>query len=168
AHPREITFKDAFVDDLAYRLETRTFFSKELSNTATDRPPGWFVNATNDPTNRLPRQGVFVAAKPFGPTGSDSGVMLTIKLKHLGAALNQSIGRFRLSVTTTDEPKRVVNISARLRPILSIPLPERTRKQKEDLSAQFRATTPLLKPDRDRLETLRDEMKALNITTALV
>jgi mono/diheme cytochrome c family protein len=169
AQPREISFKDAFVDDQAYRLETKAFFSKELGNTATDRPPGWFVNATNDSTSsavgRLPRQGVFVAEKPFG---RDSSATLTIKLKHLGGSLNQGIGRFRLSVTTTDEPKRVVSVLARLRPILSISPPERTQKQRGDLSSQFRATTPLLKPDRDRLEKLRDEMKALNITTALV
>ncbi|MGH9938803.1 MAG: DUF1553 domain-containing protein, partial [Blastocatellia bacterium] len=168
AKPHEISFKDAFVDDLAYRIETRAFFSKEPGNTATDRPPGWFVNATNDPTNRLPRQGVFVAENPFGPTGPDSVATLTIRLRHLGGSLNQGMGRFRLSITTTDEPKRVVSISAKLRPILSIPPPERARKQSEDLSAQFRASTPTLKPDRDHLEKLRDEMKALNITTALV
>ena len=163
--PHEISFKDAFVDDQAYRIETKAFFSKEPGNTATDRPPGWFVNATNDQTNRLPRQGVFVAVKPFD---ADSGATLTIKLKHLGGSLNQGMGHFRLSVTTTDEPKRVVGVSARLRPILLIPLAERSRKQREDLSTQFRAVTPLLKPERDRLEKLRDEMKALNITTALV
>src|SRR5262249_21185111 len=142
--------------------------NKELGNTATDRPPGWFVNATNDQTNRLPRQGVFVAAQPFGPTGSDSSATLTIKLRHLGGSLNQGIGRFRLSATTSDEPKRVVSVSAKMRPILSIAAPERTRKQREDLSAQFRATTATLKSDRDRLEDLRNEMKALNITYALV
>ncbi len=168
AQPREIVFKDAFVDDQAYRLETRAFFSKELGDTATDRPPGWFVNATNDRTDRLPRQGVFVAADPFGPIGSEIDATLRIRLKHLGGSLNQGMGRFRLSVTATDEPKRVVSVSARLRPILSIPPSERAQKQQEDLSAQFRATTPILKTDRDRLEKLRDEMKALKITIALV
>ena len=168
AQPREIVFKDAFVDDLAYRIETKAFFSKEPGNTATDRPPGWFVNATNDQTSRLPRQGVFVAENPFGPIEPDSGATLTIRLKHLGGSLNQGIGRFRLSITTTDEPKRVVSVPAKLRPILSIPPPERALKQSEDLSAQFRATTATLKPDRDRLEKLRNEMRALNITTALV
>src|SRR5262249_10168930 len=163
--PREVSFRDVFVDDQAYRIETKAFFSKEPGNTATDRPPGWFVNATNDQTNRLPRQGVFVAAKPFD-AGADA--TLTIKLKHLGGSLNQGMGHFRLSVTTTDEPKRVVSVPARLRPILSIPPPERARKQREDLSAQFRATTPALKPERDRLERLRDEVRALDITTALV
>jgi hypothetical protein len=166
--PREISFKDVFVDDQAYRIETREFFSKEPGNPATDRPPGWFVNATNDQTNRLPRQGVFLASGPFGPIGTDSGATLTIRLKHLGGSLNQSMGRFRLSITTTEEPKRVVSVPARLRPVLSIPPPERARRQREDLSAQFRAATPLLKPERDRLEKLRAEMRALNITTALV
>jgi mono/diheme cytochrome c family protein len=165
AQSREIVFKEIFVDDQAYKIETKAFFSKAPGNTATDRPPGWFINATKDPTKRLPRQGVFVAEKPFG---SDPGATLTIKLKHLGGSLNQGIGRFRLSVTTTEEPKRIVSVSAKLRPILSIPPSDRTQTQREDLSAQFRATTPLLKADRDRLEKLRDEMKALNITTALV
>jgi len=167
ARPTEIAFKDAFVDDLAYRLETKAFFSKEVGNTALDRPPGWFVNATNDPATfgRLARQGVFAAEKPFG---FDSGTRLTIKLKHLGGSLNQGIGRFRLSITTTEEPKRMVSVPARLRPIFSIPVAERTQKQREDLSAQFRAATPLLKADRDRMERLRDELRALDITTALV
>ncbi|HKQ72084.1 MAG TPA: PSD1 and planctomycete cytochrome C domain-containing protein [Blastocatellia bacterium] len=168
SQPREISFKDVFADDQAYRIETRAFFSKEPGNPATDRPPGWFVNATNDQTNRLPRQGVFLAAKPFGPVGAETGATLTIRLRHLGGSLNQSIGRFRLSITTTEEPKRVVSVSARLRPILSLPRSERARRQREDLSAQFRAATPLLKSERDRLEQLREEMKALNITTALV
>ncbi len=168
SQPREITFREVFVDDQAYRIETRAFFSKEPGNPATDRPHGWFVNATNDPTNRLPRQGIFLTARPFGPTGTDTGATLTIRLKQQGGSLNQAIGRFRLSITTSEDTKRIVSVSSRLRPILTIPLPDRTRKQREDLSAQFRATTPLLKPDRDRLEKLREEMRALNITTALV
>ncbi len=170
--PREIKFKDAFADDQAYGIDTRAFFGKGSGLAATDRPPGWFVNATNDQTanqaGRLPRQGVFVAASPFGSQGADSGATLTIRLKHLGGSLNQGMGRFRLSITTAGEPKRIVSVPARLRPILSIPTAERSRKQLEDLSAQFRATTPMLKADRDRLEKLKNDMKALNITTALV
>src|SRR5262245_64440287 len=78
------------------------------------------------------------------------------------------MGRFRRSVTTTDEPSRIVSVPARMRPVLSIPPSERSGKQREDLSAQFRAASTLLKADRDRLEKLRSEMRALNITTALV
>ncbi|HEV2667279.1 MAG TPA: DUF1553 domain-containing protein, partial [Blastocatellia bacterium] len=165
AEPHEISFRNAFVDDQAYGINTRALFSKELGDVATDTPSGWFVNATNDQIERLPRQGVFVAEKPFD-SGPDA--TLTIRLKFLGGSLNQGMGRFRLSVTTTDEPRRVVSVPARLRPILSIPQSERSQKQKEDLYAQFRAASKLLKADRDRLEKLRGEMRALNITTALV
>jgi Protein of unknown function (DUF1553)/Protein of unknown function (DUF1549)/Planctomycete cytochrome C len=165
AEPHEIGFKNAFVDDQAYGINTRALFGKEVGDVATDTPSGWFVNATNDQTERLPRQGVFVAEKPFD---ADSGATLTIRLKYLGGSLNQGMGRFRLSVTTTDEPRRIVSVPARMRPVLSIPPSERSGKQREDLSAQFRAASTLLKADRDRLEKLRSEMRALNITTALV
>ena len=165
AEAREIGFKNAFVDDQAYGINTRTFFGKDLGDVATDTPSGWFVNATSDQTERLPRQGVFVAEKPFD---AGSGATLTIRLKYLGGSLNQGMGRFRLSVTTTDEPSRIVSVQARLRPILSIPLSERSQKQKEDLFAQFRAAATMLKAERDRLNKLRGEMRALNITTALV
>jgi hypothetical protein len=165
AEPHEIGFKNAFVDDQAYGINTRALFGKEVGDVATDTPSGWFVNATKDQTERLPRQGVFVAEKPFD---ADSGATLTIRLKYLGGSLNQGMGRFRLSVTTTDEPRRIVSVPARVRPALSIPPSERSGKQREDLSAQFRAASTLLKTDRDRLEKLRSEMRALNITTALV
>jgi hypothetical protein len=159
-----VKFKEAFVDDSAYRLEVKRFFSREIGDLATDRPPGWFINATND-QNRLPRQAVFIPEKPLSFA---SGATLTIKLKHQGGSLNQAIGRFRLSLTAAAEPKRIVSIPARLRPILSIPVAGRTQKQREDLSALFRATTPSLKRERDRLEQLKTELKALGIVTALV
>jgi hypothetical protein len=162
--PKSIKFKDVFVDDSAYKLEAKQFFNREIGNAATDRPPGWFVNATND-QSRLARQGVFVPETPFGFV---TGTMLTIKLKHLGGSLNQGIGRFRISVTTTEEPRRIVSIPARLRPILSIPIAERQQKQREGLSAQFRTVTPLLKRERDRVEQLKNDLKALGIVTALV
>ena len=165
AEPREISFKNAFVDDQAYGINTRALFGKELGDVATDTPSGWFVNATNDQTERLPRQGVFVAEKPFD---ADSGATLTIRLKYLGGSLNQAMGRFRLSVTTIDEPRRIVSVPARLLPILSILPSERSQKQRDDLFAQFRAASTLLKADRDRMEKLRGEIRALNITTTLV
>ncbi len=162
--PQAIRFRDAYVDDSAYRVDVKQFLGSEVSNTAKDRPPGWHINATKD-QERLPRQGLFVPVKPFGFEG---GTVLTIKLKHLGGTLNQGIGRFRLSVTTTEEPKRIVSIPALLRPILSIPVAARTKKQIEDLSTQFRANTPLLKRDRDRVEQVKKEIKAMGIVTALV
>jgi mono/diheme cytochrome c family protein len=162
AKPQSIVLKDVFVDDSAYRIEKKEFFSTKPVNTATDRPAGWFVNATGDQM-RLPRQAVFVAEKPFNPAGT-----LSIRMKYLGGSLNQGIGRFRISVTNSLDPRKVVSIPARLRPVLSIPIEKRTEKQKTDLAAQFRATTPLLKRDRDRLDQLRTDLRSLGIVSALV
>jgi mono/diheme cytochrome c family protein len=162
--PGPIEFKDAIVDDAAYGVAVKMFFGGETVNVATDQPPGWFVNATNDQT-RMPRQGVFIPEKPFG---FDGGTTLTIKLKHLGGSLNQGIGRFRLSVTAVTEPARIASIPARTRQILAIPAASRTKKQSEDLAGQFRAVTPLLKYERERIAQLKKDMKALGIVTALV
>jgi mono/diheme cytochrome c family protein len=159
-----IKFVNARVDDAAYGVAVKEFFSGDAVDVATDQPPGWFVNATNDRT-RMARQGVFIPEKPFGLAG---GTLLTIKLKHLGGSLNQGIGRFRLSVTTIADPVRIVSIPAGMRQILAIPAASRTKKQREDLAAQFRAATPLLKHERERIAQLKKEMKELGIVTALV
>ncbi len=159
-----ISLKEAAVDNAAYRIEQKQFLGKEPAAVATDRPTGWFVNATGDET-RLPRQGVFLADSPFG---FDAGTQLTIRLKHTAGSLNQAIGRFRLSITTAGEAKKIVSISAQLRPALAKTPSARTQKEREDLAAAFRQQTPLLKADRDRLEKLRDSLKELNIVTALV
>lgn len=164
AQAQAINFTDGAVDDSAYRFEAKRFFEPETFTGAVDRPRGWYVNATNDET-RLNRNAVFVAAKPFGFAG---GTTLTVKLKHTGGALGQGIGRFRLSVASTDEPLRTTAVPARLKPVLSLPAEQRTAKQKADLTGLFRNVTPLLKAERERLSKLRDELKELGIVTALV
>ena len=162
--PLTIKFKDAIVDDAAYGLNVEQFFRSESGDLATDHPPGWFINATND-EKRLVRQGVFIPGAAFG---FEEGTALTIKLKHMGGSLNQGIGRFRLSLTTSQEPKRIASIPARMRPILSLAAEARTKKQKDDLAAHFRATSPILKRERERIEQLKQEMRSGKITTALV
>jgi mono/diheme cytochrome c family protein len=159
-----VNFVNALVDDAAYGVAAKEFFGGETVNVATDQPPGWFVNATNDQT-RIARQGVFIPEKPFG---FEKGTILTIELKHMGGSLNQGMGRFRLSLTTGAEPARIVGIPARMRQILAIPADSRTKKQAEDLSGQFRAVTPLLKNERGRIAQLKKDMRALGIVTALV
>jgi hypothetical protein len=131
---------------------------------AVDAPRGWYINATRDEV-RLDRQGVFIPTRPFG---SARGTALTIRLKFLGGSLGQGIGRFRISVTSDADPLRIVKLPARLRPVLEKPGAGRTAKERDDLSAQFRALTPLLKAQRDRLAKLRDQLKELGITTALI
>jgi mono/diheme cytochrome c family protein len=164
ASAQAIKMRDVRVDDAAYRVAVKEFFGGDAVNVAIDQPPGWFVNATGD-QRRLTRQGVLIPEKPFGFPG---GTFLTIKLKHLGGSLNQGIGRFRLSLTSSVEPGRIVSIPAQMRQMLAIPANSRTKEQVEELGKQYRAGSPLLKNERERIAQLRNDLNALGIVTALV
>ena len=100
--------------------------------------------------------------------GRSAGARLRIRLKHQGAVVGQALGRFRLSVTSSNTPQRVVEIPARLRPILAIAAADRTEQQRKDLAAFYRTVAVSLKPARDRIAELQKELRALGIPTALV
>jgi hypothetical protein len=150
-------------DDAAGGAGIDTFFPKSLSRDAS-APRGWRIDASREET-RLPRQIVFTLERPLAAA---AGVPLQIRLTHQGAAVGQSIGKFRVSVTPSATPQRVVEIPARLRPILAVAAVERTAQQRKDLAAFYRTVAVALKPARDRVAELQKELKGLGIPTALV
>ena len=83
-------------------------------------------------TTRLPRQIVFTLDRPLDMA---PGANCASVLKHEGTAVGQALGRFRLSITSSPTPNRIVEIPAKLRPILDVAAADRTKKQREDLSA---------------------------------
>jgi mono/diheme cytochrome c family protein len=123
----------------------------------------WGIDATRDPSGRVRRQAVFVAARPFAAAGAP----LRISIKTI-APVGQALGRFRVSVTASRSPLRVVDVSARLRPALLTPRAKRTPQQAKDLAAQFRAVSPIFKPTRDRIDALQKSLRDLGIVTAMV
>jgi hypothetical protein len=123
----------------------------------------WSIDATKDKV-RLPRQAVFTAKTPFGYPG---GTLIEISLKHKGKQ-RQSIGRLRLSITTSAKPESIVNVSAPLRPVLMTALVNRTQEQNDDLSEYFLTIAPSLRPARQRLKELRESLADLRIATAEV
>jgi hypothetical protein len=80
----------------------------------------------------------------------------------------QGVGRFRLSVDGHDHPQRIVALPARARPLLDVPAARRTEQQQSALAEQFRALTPLLQKERDRVKELKDALRDLGIVTAQV
>lgn len=161
AQPLE--FKTVKVDDSAYRFDETTLFKDDAASTRGPRR-GWAIDATRDPV-RTSRQMVFELCEPFG---FQQQALLTIKLKHLGGALGQGIGRVRLSVTAADDPLRIISVPAKLRAVLETPPAQRTKKQREDLAEQYRAVAPSLKSTRDRLAKLRESLKKLGIVSTFV
>jgi mono/diheme cytochrome c family protein len=158
-----MTVKAIRADDAAGGTSVDTFFPKSLSRDLAV-PRGWRIDASRE-EKRLPRQIVFTLDRPIAAA---AGVPLRIRLKHQGAAVGQALGKFRLSATASITPQRIVEIPARLRPILSVPLASRTAQQQKDLATFYRTVAVSLKPARDRIAELQKELKALGIPTALV
>ncbi|MBL8191388.1 MAG: DUF1553 domain-containing protein, partial [Acidobacteria bacterium] len=161
ANGQPLRFTDGGWDDGLNRIDTKTFFNYEMLN-VSDRPRGWLINAMNDET-RMMRQAAFALDKPFA---ADKPVDLTIRLRFLAGGLCQSIGRLRLSVTDSETPLKLVNVPAGLK--LAMAKANRSEKEKRDLSAHFRSTTPLLKAERDQLKELQDAVRNLGIVTAMI
>ena len=159
--------------NLASRPSSRTTAARAWTRSSRRRcratlyaPRGWRIDASREDT-RLPRQIVFTLDRPLGRLAGRA-TRLRIRLKHQGAVVGQALGRFRLSVTSSSTPQRVVEIPARLRPILAIAAADRTEQQRKDLAAFYRTVAPSLKPTRDRVAELQKKLKALGIPTALV
>ena len=157
----DLTIKAIRSDDGGGSLES--FFPKTLSRDAY-APRGWRIDASRE-EKRLPRQIVFSLATPLTMT---PGTRLTVRLKHQNTVVGQAIGKFRLSVTGSATPQRIVDVPARLRPVLSIPAADRTEQQRKDVAALHRSVAPALKPAREKLASLQKELRSLNIPTALV
>ncbi len=137
------------------------FFPKNLPRNAT-APRGWRIDASRE-EKRLPRQIVFTLEQPLA-----SARTVTVRLTYQGAAVGQALGRFRLSVSSSVSPQRIVEIPAKLRPVLDLPAAQRSEQQRKDLSGFYRTVAPSLKPTRDRIAQLDKDLKALGIPTALV
>jgi mono/diheme cytochrome c family protein len=161
--PRAVQFKTIKVDDSAYPFEPADILSPEGG--ATNRKGGsWAINAMRD-KERMPRHAVLAAETPFGFPG---GTRITVRIDHLDGTIGQGIGRFRLSATTASDPLVGSDLSARLRPVLALPIGERSDAQSEDLAAFFRSTAPSLKPARDTLAAARKALADLQIPSTLV
>src|SRR5262249_60472665 len=108
-------------------------------------------------------RAVLGSAGPSAPPGAP----LRIPRKPIAPA-GRARGRFRVSVTASPSPLRVVGVSARLRPALLTPRAKRTPQQTKDLAAQFRAVSPIFKATRDRVDALQKSLRHRGIVTAMV
>ena len=142
------------------------------SNGAGQQGPGkkfpqlWVVDVSKEENNqRLPRQMVMVLAKPITV---DANGLLRIAIVQATEGGHQGIGRFRLSVTGSATPKRVVEITAALRPVLSVAPDQRTKQQVTQMAARYRNQAEELLPIRNTIKDLQAQVQALGIPTTLV
>jgi Protein of unknown function (DUF1553)/Protein of unknown function (DUF1549)/Planctomycete cytochrome C len=155
----KITFNDAIADE-----EQSGYGIANVYKGNAEWPVGWAIDSS--PTVApIVRQAVLIASKPFGFEG---GTVLSIRLKHEMKFSSRNLGRFRLSVTSSADPKFIARIPARVRPIVDVPPARRTDDQKKELAAAYRAISPLLQPDRDQIAKLQKQVDGLGIVTAMV
>jgi hypothetical protein len=156
-----VDFSDAVADDARGPFKPKTLITSASSE---NEPKGWEIDATRD-EKRLNRQAVFVAREPFG---FDQETLIRISLKHESENGRQGIGRFRLSLTTAKDPRIIASVPVKLRPVLDLPAAARAPKQSQDLEAFYRSIAPSLKPARDRVAELQDELQQLGIASTLI
>lgn len=121
----------------------------------------WSVDASRD-EQRLPRRMVFTTDGPFGAPGDTIRIRIVQRSEFGG----QGVGHFRLAVTSSAEPERIVRISPKLRPLLA--RQQRTESERRSLTEYFRNIAPSTETERQRLREARRELDALGIVTTLV
>ncbi len=123
---------------------------------------GWGIDTSRDET-RVPRQAVF---RPSTPFGFDGGTVITVRLKQ--GFPGQSLGHFRLAVTTAENPFVVVDVPVRLRPVLETAPTARTDAERKELAGLFASLAPSRQPARARLAELARAIDAIGIPSTLV
>jgi hypothetical protein len=124
-----------------------------------DPATGW---GGSDPTR--PQTAVFQPQAPIPAGGT-----LTIALEHKGPQARYALRRFRVSVTSASNPWGGLALPERFRQPPTAETPAEAEKQhREAMAAYYRSIAPALEADRRKLRTLRQEMAALAIPTAMV
>jgi hypothetical protein len=157
AAKQTVRWKSAEADESQDGYSVMNVFHKKDGRLA-----GWAIDETD--SKPIPRQAVFIPKSPFG---FPNGTAVTITLKHQMRHTSRNIGRFRISVTTTQDPIFIVQIPATLRPVLDVPINRRTAEDKEKLAAAYRGVAPALESTRKELEERKSDLKKLGIVAAM-
>lgn len=115
-----------------------------------------------------PNQAVF---QTEGDLPGGGGSTLTLTMAQNLETYQHTLGRFRVSVTTAARPVTLANSPPeQLAALIATPRELRTTEQQQELAAQFRAITPLLKTQRTQLRELKKDRDKLDarIPTTLV
>jgi len=128
-----------------------------------DDPEGWAVDV-EAPSSSLPRQAIFVLRTPVTSDGDKS---FTVSLTHVPRGF-RSIGRFRLSASSSAEPLLATQIPRRHRALLLRPIASRTAADLAELDRVHRKNSNHFNKQRARIDAIRKEITALAIPTAMV
>ncbi|HYO81812.1 MAG TPA: PSD1 and planctomycete cytochrome C domain-containing protein, partial [Bryobacteraceae bacterium] len=124
----------------------------------------WTIDASREET-RLPRQLVLA---PETPISIAKNAVIRVRLVQNSDLSGQTIGKFRLSLTSVSDPVLIVKLRPGLRTVLETQAERRTAKDATELATFFRTVSPSLEPLRDELRERKNELEKLGIVTAMV
>ncbi len=156
--PQKVAWKSAQADESQSGYEAKNIVGKK-----EDKLVGWAIESGEK--RGWKRQIVFV---PKQPLEVPAGATLTFHLAHQMRHASRNVGRFRVSLTSADDPQFVVRMPAGMRPLLAKPEDQRTSEQRGQLSAAFRSVAPSLDPSRAQMASLKKELAKLEIPTAMI
>ena len=107
---------------------------------------------------------LFLPAQPIGGGGG----ALTVTLEQYTGSAKSTLGRFRLSVTSSANPWGAFAVPEEIRKVLGTPRASRSAEQTKALTDYFRPLASSLDPARVRLAQVRRELDAIPIPTAMV
>jgi hypothetical protein len=107
---------------------------------------------------------LFLPAKPI----VGGGGTLTFTLEQYAGTARSTLGRFRLSVTSSASPWGAFAVPDDVRKVLGTPRASRTAEQTKLLADYFRPLAASLDTARARLAQLRRDLDAIQIPTAMV
>jgi hypothetical protein len=118
-------------------------------NTIYRLPQAWMSDVLADKLRkgitgqRVTRRLVVVPEKPFTVATGD---VLRIRIVHDSELSKAALGHFRVSLTTDANPLKVVEIDARLRPLLDVPWEQRPKTTTVEPSGEGDEDQPAAKP----------------------
>lgn len=131
-------------------------------NAGTDGKSGWAIDG------QVGRSHVAIF-ETGRDVGFDAGTRLTFKLEQSHTnPTGHTIGRFRISVSTSARPARLPTVPDNIAALTLIASDDRTVKQNREIAAYYRSIAPILQPTRDRIASLKETIAKLNYTSAMV
>jgi mono/diheme cytochrome c family protein len=115
---------------------------------------GWGVA----PRVQEPHSAYFLSASP---SPDFSATRLTIHLAQRYQTPRHTIGRFRLSVTTSTSGLKRLSVPAEMLAIIDLARDQRTPEQAAKLAAHYRALAPALQPVREKIAQLEKSRPAI-------
>ena len=124
----------------------------------------WTIDASRE-EKRLPRQLVLVPEEPVNVPGN---AKVRLRIVQNSDFNGQTIGRFRVSLTSASDPALIVKLRPKLRPVFETPASQRSAAEAKELAEFFRTVAQSLEPVRDEIRDRKNEQEKLGIVTALV